>query len=100
LLFYLFATFALGAKCSNLTNRGIVQNGIYKFVRHPAYASKILAWWLLCIPILNIKVIISMFVWTIIYLLRGYTEEQHLLKDQDYIDYCKKVKWKFIPYLY
>ncbi|MBT4338093.1 MAG: hypothetical protein HOD63_05855 [Bacteroidetes bacterium] len=97
---YLLATFALGSKCSNLTNRGIVNKGVYRIIRHPAYASKVIAWWLLCIPIINIKVIISMFVWTTIYLLRAYTEEQHLLKDKDYQKYCKEVKWKFIPLIY
>ncbi len=99
-LIYLFATFALGAKCSNLTNRGIVQNGVYKFVRHPAYSAKIFAWLLLCIPIFNVKILISMIAWIAIYLLRAYTEEQHLLKDKEYQFYCAKVKWKFIPYVF
>jgi protein-S-isoprenylcysteine O-methyltransferase Ste14 len=99
-LVYLLATFALGAKCSNLTNRGIVHRGIYSVIRHPAYSGKLIAWWLLCIPIMNPKVFISMAAWTVLYLLRAYTEEQHLLKDADYVAYCQKVKWRFIPYLY
>ena len=43
---YAAASVALGAKASNLTNRGIVQRWPYSFVRHPAYISKNLAWWL------------------------------------------------------
>lgn len=94
---YLASTFAMGAKCSNLTNRGIVKRGVYKFVRHPAYSSKLIAWWLMCIPIFNLKVFVSMSAWTIIYLLRAYTEEKHLFRDAEYRAYMKKVKWQFVP---
>jgi len=97
---YLWATLALGAKCSNLTNRGIVSKGPYQYVRHPAYISKLIAWWLLCIPILDLKVLLSMSGWTLIYLVRVYTEEKHLSKDTDYLNYCSKVKYRLIPGIY
>jgi hypothetical protein len=29
--------------------------------------------------------------------MRAITEENHLSSDKDYIEYKKKVKWKFIP---
>lgn len=41
---YSRASLALGFKASNLTNRGIVSHGPYKYVRHPAYICKNLAW--------------------------------------------------------
>jgi hypothetical protein len=47
---YLWATLSLGTKCSNLTNRGIVTNGAYGVVRHPAYISKNLSWLLMANP--------------------------------------------------
>ncbi len=43
---YACATVSFGFKFSNLTNRGIVSRGPYRFVRHPAYLCKCLAWWL------------------------------------------------------
>ena len=89
----------MGAKCSNLTNRGIVSRGAYRIVRHPAYSSKLIAWWIMCLPILNVKVFISMMAWTILYVLRAYTEEKHLIKDIEYRAYMKKIKWQFIPYV-
>lgn len=98
LLFYLSATIALGAKCSNLTNRGIVSRGPYAYVRHPAYITKNIGWWLTLIPIMSIPAFISMSIWSFVYYLRAITEEKHLLKDQEYREYCKKVKYRFIPY--
>lgn len=99
-LIFVWSTIALGYKCSNLTNRGIVSRGPYRFVRHPAYISKVLAWWIFCIPIFNLKVLISMIIWSLIYFIRAYTEERHLSADPDYINYCGKVKFRFIPYVY
>jgi protein-S-isoprenylcysteine O-methyltransferase Ste14 len=100
LLVYLSATFALGPKASNLTNRGIVTKFPYSVVRHPAYISKNLMWWITLLPVINFKFAMGMGVWLMIYFFRAYTEERHLSSDNDYIEYKKKVKWKFIPFVY
>ena len=96
-LIFLFSTFALGAKCSNLTNRGIVSRGPYRFVRHPAYTSKVIAWWVMTLPFLSLSLVIAALAWTAIYIARAITEERHLSLDPDYKEYSKKVKWRFIP---
>jgi protein-S-isoprenylcysteine O-methyltransferase Ste14 len=100
LLIYLSATLALGSKSSNLTNRGIVSRGPYKIVRHPAYISKNISWWIMVIPIISIKVFASVLAWSVIYHLRAITEERHLMQDVDYREYCKKVKYRYIPFIY
>lgn len=110
LLFYLIyvsATVALGAKGSNLTNRGIVSSGPYALVRHPAYISKNIAWWIGIIPLLAIRrpfeslaIIGSMALSSFVYFLRAITEERHLIRDPEYVDYCKRVRYRFIPYVY
>ena len=97
---YVWATIALGTKCSNLTNRGIVSGGPYRYIRHPAYICKNLAWWLTIIPIMSIPVALSMTVWSFIYYLRAITEERHLIRDPDYQEYCRKVRYRFIPKLW
>jgi protein-S-isoprenylcysteine O-methyltransferase Ste14 len=99
---YAWATLSLGTRASNLTNRGIVATGAYKYVRHPAYIAKVTAWWVTLVPILadNPMAITGMLVWTVVYFLRAVTEERHLLHDADYINYCSKVKWRFIPGVY
>ncbi len=102
LFFYVSASVSLGSKCSNLTNRGIVTKGAYSFVRHPAYISKVLFWWITIIPVMKNSpiIIITMLVWTFVYFIRAVTEERHLSMDDDYIKYCKIVKYRFIPFIY
>lgn len=100
LLIYVGATLALGTKCSNLTNRGIVSRGPYSIIRHPAYISKNLAWWLTLFPIMTIPAFLSMLAWSFIYHIRTLTEEKHLKQDPDYIAYCRKVKYRYIPRIY
>ena len=97
LFVYVGATLALGTKSSNLTNRGIVAYGPYKYIRHPAYISKNLFWWITIIPVMNIFAFLSMFSWSVVYFLRAITEERHLIQDIDYQTYCRKVKYRFIP---
>jgi len=97
---YLWATVALGLKSSNLTNRGIVYKGPYKYVRHPAYAAKNLSWWIMGVPFIakyGLIAIISLIAWSAIYFLRALTEERHLTQDPDYVEYTKKVKYMFFP---
>ncbi len=94
---YLSATISLGSKCSNLTNRGTVTRGVYKFVRHPAYSSKVLSWWIMTIPIMNGFVFFNMFMWSVIYFTRAIKEEDHLLQDKEYQEYFKKTPYRFIP---
>ena len=100
LIIYVGASVSLGAKCSNLTNRGIVTRGTYSIVRHPAYIAKVSAWWLMIIPVFSLVAFGSMLLWTGIYFMRAITEERHLSKDPDYIKYRNKVRWRFIPYIY
>ena len=97
---YLSATIALGAKASNLTNRGIVSRGPYKYVRHPAYIAKNTAWWITIIPVFSLPAFLSMTAWSIIYHLRAITEERHLNRDPNYLMYKRKVKYRYIPFIY
>src|ERR1044071_5408349 len=85
---YAWASLSLGTRCSNLTNRGIVQRGAYRIVRHPAYISKVAAWWITLLPVLanNPLAISGMLVWTAIYYLRAVTEERHLMSDPEYAE--------------
>lgn len=104
---YSRASFSLGFKASNLTNRGIVGHGPYKYIRHPAYICKNLAWLVGGIPMIYIAltqeslsiftVLIGLGWWAGIYYLRSITEENHLSRDPDYVAYKKQVPYKFIP---
>lgn len=108
---YVAASVALFTKASNLTNRGTVSIFPYNIIRHPAYATKISLWWLAStIAIKNMFIhqqyllllfyLLSAITWSFIYYMRAITEERHLLLDPDYRAYTKKVKYKFIPFVW
>ena len=93
---YAWATFAFGLRFSNLTYRGVLTNGPYRFTRHPAYLSKNLFWWLSTLPFLvtsgsyvdMIRNPILLGIVSAIYFWRAKTEEAHLLaEDPKYAQY-------------
>jgi protein-S-isoprenylcysteine O-methyltransferase Ste14 len=105
---YTWASVALNFKASNLTHRGIVARGPYRYIRHPAYISKNLTWWIGLMPALiaaldksqmdALAMVGSMLGWSVIYYMRALTEEDHLRSvDGEYDVYCQKVKYRFIP---
>ena len=106
---YAWATVALGLRASNLTNRGIVTTGPYRWVRHPAYVAKNFSWWIGAIPLFLklaftdpwavVPAILGTAAWSGIYVLRALTEERHLGTDPDYRAYRSRVRWRFIPML-
>ncbi len=92
------ASINLGFKASNLTNRGIVSHGLYRYVRHPAYVIKLIIWYIQGVFFEQYTLGILL-AFTVVYVLRALTEEWHLNNDSDYIAYKKKTTWRFIPYL-
>jgi len=95
---YASATMMFGTRFSNLTDRGILTRGPYGVVRHPAYIAKNLSWWCEKISTMdNPWNALTLGLWNLIYALRAWTEERHLRRDPVYGEYCKKVKYRFIP---
>ena len=115
LLLLTSSSLSLFTKASNLTNRGIVRHGPYAIIRHPGYVGKNLFWLATLIPLffavdthdagfswtqhlLFCGAVLGGFIaWCSIYTMRALTEEKLLLNDPDYVDYCQKVKYRFIP---
>ncbi|NIJ34888.1 methyltransferase family protein [Sphingomonas oligoaromativorans] len=93
---YAWATVAFGLRFSNLTHRGILTHGPYRFTKHPAYVSKNLFWWMATLPMLTtsgdwrdglrnsclLAVISGVYFW------RAKTEERHLMPDPAYRAYA------------
>lgn len=92
---YLWATLSFAARFSNLTHRGIITNGPYRFSRHPAYVAKNLSWWLIAVPFLAeggwwdglLRCLMLLGV-NLLYWLRARTEERHLSADPVYVQYA------------
>jgi hypothetical protein len=92
---YLLATFAFGVRFSNLTHRGILCNGPYRFTKHPAYVAKNMSWWLITLPFIPfhgwidaVKSSFGLAGVSTIYFLRARTEERHLSRDPVYVQYA------------
>lgn len=110
-LIYVSATMAYGVRFSNLTNRGILRKGPYALVRHPAYAAKNFSWWCVMFPAAiymgkggspkeiqhSLLLIFGLIFITWFYFWRAITEERHLSADPAYLEYCKNVRYRFIP---
>jgi protein-S-isoprenylcysteine O-methyltransferase Ste14 len=92
---YAWATLAFGLRFSNLTHRGIITHGPYRWTRHPAYLAKNLFWWLSVLPFLSVTGSIVdvgrncalLAITSAVYYWRARTEEQHLLEDPAYRAY-------------
>ncbi|MFN5244231.1 MAG: methyltransferase family protein [Novosphingobium sp.] len=86
---YAWATVAFGLRFSNLTYRGVLTNGPYRFTKHPAYLAKNAFWWLEVLPFLVVShsftdmVRNTFFLACVsaIYFWRAKTEEAHLLAE-------------------
>jgi protein-S-isoprenylcysteine O-methyltransferase Ste14 len=93
---YAWATVAFGLRFSNLTYRGVLTNGPYRFTRHPAYLSKNLYWWFATMPFLAttgsyvdaVRNTALLGLVSAVYFWRAKTEEKHLLaEDPKYREY-------------
>jgi protein-S-isoprenylcysteine O-methyltransferase Ste14 len=78
-------------------NRGVMERGLYRFVRHPIY----LGYLMTHIPFLaahpsawNLTLLLAGDAALIV---RAFYEEQTLGRDPQYARYCKTVKWRLVP---
>jgi protein-S-isoprenylcysteine O-methyltransferase Ste14 len=92
---YVWATVMFGARFSNLTHRGILTNGPYRWTKHPAYLAKNLSWWLYAVPFVPVGTwketlgrCLMLLGLNLIYVMRAKTEEWHLSRDHDYVQYA------------
>lgn len=89
------STVAFGCRFSNLTHRGIITNGFYRYTKHPAYWSKLISFWMLFVPFWYrgsgyqvIRDCTMLAALAGVYFLRARTEEHHLSRDPDYVRYA------------
>lgn len=103
---YTWASVSFGLRFSNLTHRGVITNGPYRYSKHPAYLSKNLSWWFEALPFIAPFVFgmrgagwsghwadavartLRLLGVNLIYYLRARTEERHLSHDPLYVRYA------------
>ena len=103
---YTWASVSFGLRFSNLTHRGIITNGPYRWCKHPAYLSKNLSWWFESLPFIApflfgfrgqgwgghwsdaLGRTLRLLGVNLIYYVRARTEERHLSHDPLYVRYA------------
>lgn len=92
---WVWATAIYGLRWSNLTHRGIITGGPYRFTKHPDYLAKSAFFWLSAAPFLTatdgwtaLRATVAMMAVNLIYYGRARMEERHLSQDPDYVAYA------------
>lgn len=96
---YWLSAIAFGLRFSNLTYRGLVDRGPYKYLKHPAYLSKNIYWWLYTVPFVGVYSLqdfaanfAGLAAVSLIYYLRAKTEERHLSRFPEYVEYSRRIE--------
>ena len=81
-------------------NRGLVDYGVYRVVRHPIYLGYLIthASFLLSHP--SVWNVVVMGGGDLALIVRAFFEEQILTRDAAYKRYCATVKWRLVPGVY
>jgi protein-S-isoprenylcysteine O-methyltransferase Ste14 len=93
-LVHLWGEASFGLRASNLSNRGIISCGPFRYCKHPIYLSKCLGWLLLYMPFLagsisdSFRSTLLFAAVCVLYTLRAYREERLLSQDPAYVDYA------------
>ena len=95
LVIYGWVATTFGCHFSNLTNRGILTNGPFRYTKHPGYIAKNLSWWLISIPFVStqggrfaLRNCLLLLCMNGVYFMRARTEERHLSADPNYVAYA------------
>lgn len=95
LALYVSASVHFGLRFSNLSNRGVLTAGPYRYMKHPAYFAHAANAWIICLillPAAGIDLGLSQGLvplsFTLLYWLRALTEEKHMSEDPDYVAYA------------
>jgi isoprenylcysteine carboxyl methyltransferase (ICMT) family protein YpbQ len=90
------ATVSFGLRFSNLTYRGLISNGPFRFTKHPQYVAKMCNRFLFYVPFLSMTGLLNA-AWqcalfggiAFVYYLRARTEENHLSRYPEYVEYAR-----------
>lgn len=92
---YAWASLCFGLRFSNLTYRGLISSGPYRWTKHPAYLSKNISWWMIAVPFLlkgdladTLLLSLGLVFNNLIYVWRAKTEEAHLMRYPEYREYA------------
>lgn len=96
---YWLSTASFGMRFSNLTYRGLIAHGPYRYTKHPSYIGKNIYWWLHTVPFVGVlgfddlaRNLLGLGFVSLIYYLRAKTEERHLSRFPEYRAYFEWIE--------
>jgi protein-S-isoprenylcysteine O-methyltransferase Ste14 len=81
-------------------NRGIKTSGLYRFVRHPAYAGYLLSYVGYAISYPTPRNVLLTAITLLLLNARAIMEERLLEQDPSYEGYLRGTRWRFVPFVY
>ena len=85
----------IGIRSSNLTHRGLITNGPFRYCKHPVYTSKCISWFIMWLPFMNgdtalecARLTFAYFGMCVVFGARSWAEERILAEDPDYVAYA------------
>ena len=81
-------------------NRGLVNKGVYRVVRHPIYVGYLLSHVAFALSHPTMWNVVALAGGDLFLVLRAFYEEQMLSRDSAYAHYCATVKWRLVPGLF
>jgi protein-S-isoprenylcysteine O-methyltransferase Ste14 len=102
LVAHVYADVSIGVSGANLTFKRLQTRGPYGLIRHPGTTFKLSLWWLqsaVYAGFWRFEYIFGHLMWNALYILRTVTEERHLGRFEEYVEYKKKVGYRFIPWI-
>jgi protein-S-isoprenylcysteine O-methyltransferase Ste14 len=95
LALYVSASVHFGLRFSNLSNRGVLTAGPYRYMKHPAYFAHVANAWIITLVLLPASGMalgpaqwLVPLAFTLFYRLRAVTEERHMGEDAGYLAYA------------
>jgi protein-S-isoprenylcysteine O-methyltransferase Ste14 len=80
----------------------LITEGVYSKIRHPAYTAYLLAYFGAFFILKSFWTLIPIFIFSYVFYDAAKKEEKFLLGKfgKEYEEYVKKVRWRFIPYIF
>lgn len=93
-IIYWISNASFGLRFSNLSWRGLIAHGPYRWFKHPSYLAKNIYWWLHTVPFIGVasgldlaRNLAGLTFVALVYWLRAKTEERHLMRFPEYAAY-------------
>lgn len=82
-------------------NQRVVDTGLYALVRHPMYSATLVMFLVMPLVLGSLYAFLVFFMYPVLIVRRIYHEEALLQKQlPGYVDYCRKVKYRLIPFVW